>query len=149
VEAVARLFNISRSADGFFMEKHPKLDPVATMTDGIFLAGCCQGPKDIPDTVAQALAAAAEALAMISRGKVEVEAATAIINERLCTGCQLCKSVCPYSAISFDEEKKVCRVNEALCKGCGACVGGCPGDAISLSHYTNEQILAQMEGALT
>jgi heterodisulfide reductase subunit A len=86
---------------------------------------------------------------MISRGKVEIEAATAIINERLCTGCQLCKAVCPYSAISFDEEKGVCRVNDALCKGCGACVGGCPGDAIGLSHYTNEQILAQMEGALT
>ncbi len=149
VEAIARLFNISRSADGFFLEKHPKLDPVATMTDGIFVAGCCQGPKDIPDTVAQASAAAAEALAMISRGKVEIEAATAAINERLCTGCQLCKVVCPYSAISFDEEKRVCRVNDALCKGCGACVGGCPSDAINLSHYTNEQILAQMEGALT
>jgi len=148
-EAVARLFNISRSADGFFLEKHPKLDPVATMTDGIFVAGCCQGPKDIPDTVAQALAAAAEALAMISRGKVEIEAATAIVNERICSGCQLCKAVCPYSAISFDEKKKVCQVNEALCKGCGACVGGCPSDAIMLSHYNDEQLLAQMEGALT
>jgi len=147
-EAVARLFNISRSADGFFLEKHPKLDPVATMTDGIFVAGCCQGPKDVPDTVAQALAAAAEVLAMISRGKVEVEAATAVVDERICSGCQICKLVCPYSAISFDEEKKVCRVNEALCKGCGACVGGCPSDAISLSHFTNEQIVAQMEGML-
>jgi heterodisulfide reductase subunit A len=148
VEAVARLFNISRSADGFFLEKHPKLEPVSTMTDGIFLAGCCQGPKDIPDTVAQASAAAAEALSMISRGKVEIEAATAVINERICSGCQICKLVCPYNAIDFDEEKKVCRVNEALCKGCGACVGGCPSHAVSLNHYTNEQILAQMEGAL-
>jgi heterodisulfide reductase subunit A len=149
VEEVARLFNISRSADGFFLEKHPKLDPVATMTDGIFIAGCCQGPKDIPDTVAQASAAAAEALAMISRGTVEIEAVTSVVNERLCTGCQLCLRVCPYSAISFDEKKGVCRVNDALCKGCGACAGGCPSDAISLSHYTNEQLLAQMEGALT
>ena len=147
-EKTARLFNISRSADGFFLEKHPKLDPVATMTDGIFIAGCCQGPKDIPDTVAQASAAAAEALAMISKGKVEIEAATAIIDESICTGCQVCKLVCPYSAIDFDEEKKVCRVNEALCKGCGACVGGCPSDAINLKHYTNEQIVAQMEGML-
>jgi len=147
-EAIARLFNISRSADGFFLEKHPKLEPVSTMTDGIFLAGCCQGPKDIPDTVAQASAAAAEALAMISRGKVEIEAATAVINERICSGCQACMLVCPYSAISFNEEKGVCQVNEALCKGCGACVGGCPSHAISLNHYTNEQILAQMEGAL-
>ncbi len=148
VEAVARLFNISRSVDGFFLEKHPKLDPVATMTDGIFVTGCCQGPKDIPDTVAQTSAAAAEVLAMISKGKVEIEAATAIIDERICSGCQACKLVCPYSAISFDEEKEVCRVNEVLCKGCGACVGGCPSDAISLSHFTNEQIVAQMEGML-
>ncbi len=148
VEAVARLFNISRSADGFFLERHPKLDPVATMTDGIFVAGCCQGPKDIPDTVAQTSAAAAEVLAIISKGKVGIEAATAVVNERICSGCQVCKLVCPYSAISFDEEKVVCRVNEALCKGCGACVSGCPSDAISLNHFTNEQIVAQMEGML-
>ncbi len=147
-EAVARLFSISRSADGFFLEKHPKLDPVATMTDGVFVTGCCQGPKDIPDTVAQASAAAAEVMAMIDRGKVEIEAATAVIDERICTGCQVCKLVCPYNAISFEEEKEVCQVNEALCKGCGACVGGCPSDAISLKHYTNEQIVAEMEGAL-
>jgi len=148
VEAVARLFNISRSADGFFLEKHPKLEPVSTMTDGIFLAGCCQGPKDIPDTVAQASAAAAEALAMISRGRVEIEAATAVIDERICSGCQACLEVCPYSAISFDEEKKVCRVNQALCKACGACTAACFSDAISLQHFTNEQIVAEMEGAL-
>jgi heterodisulfide reductase subunit A len=148
VEAVARLFNISRSADGFFLEKHPKLEPVSTMTDGIFLAGCCQGPKDIPDTVAQASAAAAEALAMISRGRVEIEAATAVIDERICSGCQACLEVCPYSAIDFDEEKKVCRVNQALCKACGACTTACFSDAISLEHYTNEQIVAEMEGAL-
>ncbi|MEE8598755.1 MAG: CoB--CoM heterodisulfide reductase iron-sulfur subunit A family protein [Dehalococcoidales bacterium] len=145
---VARLFNISRSADGFFLEKHPKLEPVSTMSDGIFVAGCCQGPKDIPDTVAQASAAAAEVLAMIGKGKVEIEAATAVVDERICSGCQLCLLVCPYSAISFDEKKEVCRVNEALCKGCGACVGACPSDAISLNHFTNEQILAQMEGIL-
>jgi len=147
-EAVARLFNISRSADGFFLEKHPKLDPVATTTDGVFVAGCAQSPKDIPDTVAQASAAAAEVLAMISQGKVEIEAATAVIDERICSGCQACKLVCPYNAISFDEREEVCRVNEALCKGCGSCVGGCPSDAISLNHFTNEQILAEMEGML-
>ena len=147
-DAVARLFNISRSADGFFLEKHPKLDPVATMTDGIFVVGCCQGPKDIPDTVAQASAAAAEVLAMISRGKVEIEAATAVIDERICSGCRTCELVCPFSAISFDDKKNICRVNEALCKGCGSCVAACPSDAISLDHFTNEQIVAQMEGML-
>ncbi len=147
-DAVARLFNINRSADGFFMEKHPKLAPVSTTTDGLFVTGCCQGPKDIPDTVAQAAAAAAEALAMISKGTVEVEAATAVVDERICSGCQICQLICPYNAISFDEEKKVCQVNEALCKGCGACVSGCFSDAISLKHFNNEQILAQMEGML-
>ena len=146
--AVARLFNISRSEDGFFLEKHPKLDPVATTTDGVFIAGCAQGPKDIPDTVAQASAAAAEVLALIARGSIEIEASTACVISHLCNGCQVCKLVCPYSAISFDEQKEVCLVNEALCKGCGACVGGCPSDAISLNHFTNEQIVAQMEGML-
>ena len=147
-EAVSRLLNISRSTDGFFLEKHPKIDPVATMTDGIFVVGCCQGPKDIPDTVAQAGAAAAEVLAMISRGRIEIEAAVAVVDERICTGCQVCKLVCPYSAVSFNEEKKVCWINESLCKGCGLCVAACPSDTVSLSHFTNEQIVAQMEGML-
>jgi heterodisulfide reductase subunit A len=147
-EAVARLFNISQSADGFFLEKHPKLDPVATTTDGVFVVGCCQGPKDIPDTVTQASAAAARVLAMIGKGRVEIEAATVVIDEGICSGCQICKFVCPYSAISFEEEEQVCRVNEALCKGCGVCVGGCLSDAISLNHFTNQQIVAEMEGAL-
>jgi heterodisulfide reductase subunit A len=148
VEAVARLFNISRSADGFFLERHPKLDPIATMTDGIFVAGCCQGPKDIPDTVAQASAAAARALAMISKGKVEIEAATAEINEELCSGCRICNTLCPFSAITFDEDKKVSRINEALCKGCGICVAACPSGAITGKHFTIDQIVAEIEGVL-
>ena len=93
-------------------------------------------------------AAAAEVLALINRGTVEIEATTAIVDERLCSGCQNCVTLCPFSAVSFDEEKEVCRVNEALCKGCGACVAGCPSDAMNLKGYTNEQIVAQMEGAL-
>jgi heterodisulfide reductase subunit A len=145
---VARLFNISRSADGFFLEKHPKLDPVATMNDGIFVAGCCQGPKDIPHAVAQASAAAAEALAMISRGKVEIEAATAVVNEELCSGCRICNALCPYNAIDFDEEKKVSRINEAVCKGCGVCVAACPSSAITGKHFTTKQIVAEIEGVL-
>jgi len=149
MEAITRLFNISRSADGFLLEKHPKLDPIATTTDGVLIAGCCQGPKDIPDTVAQASAAAARVLAMISKGEVEIEAAVATIDEKLCSGCKICSLICPYSATSFDEEKKVCRVNEALCKGCGACVSGCMSHAIDLRHFTNEQILAQIDGVLT
>jgi heterodisulfide reductase subunit A len=147
-EAVARLFNISRSADGFYLERHPKLDPVATMTDGIFVAGCCQGPKDIPDTVAQASAAAARALATISRGTIEIEAATSEVNEELCSGCKICSDLCPFGAISFDEEKKVSRINDVLCKGCGICVAACPSGAITGKHFTTDQIIAEIEGIL-
>jgi heterodisulfide reductase subunit A len=145
---VARLFSLSLSADGFFLERHPKLDPVATMTDGIFVVGCCQGPKDIPDTVAQASAAAARTLAMISKGKVEIEAAIAVVDEELCSGCRICERLCTFNAISFDEDKKICRVNEALCKGCGVCAAACPSAAITSKHFTAEQIMAEIEGVL-
>ena len=147
-DKVARLFSLSRSPDGFFLERHPKLDPVATMTDGTFVVGCCQGPKDIPDTVAQASAAAARALAMISAGTIEIEAAIAAIDEQLCSGCLICNLLCPYKAISFDKEKKVSQVNEALCKGCGVCVAACPTGAITDKHFTTEQIMAEIEGVL-
>jgi heterodisulfide reductase subunit A len=144
----AKLFSISRSRDGFFLEKHPKLDPVATTTDGVFVAGCSQGPKDIPDTVAQASAAAARVMAMISKGKVEIEAATAVIEEELCSGCQTCISLCPYTSISFDKEKKVSVINEAMCKGCGTCAAACPSGAITSRHFTSKQIMAQLEGVM-
>ena len=130
------------------MEKHPKLDPVATMTDGIYVVGCCQSPKDIPQSVSQASAAAARVLAAISKGKVQIEAIASHINEDLCSGCQVCVGLCPYSAISLDEEKGVSRVNEALCKGCGVCVAACPSGAITGRHFTNEQIMAEIEGIL-
>jgi heterodisulfide reductase subunit A len=145
---VAQLLGISQGADGFFIERHPKLDPVATMTDGIFIAGCCQGCKDIPDTVAQASAAATRVLALISKGKVEMEAATAVIDEEKCSGCRICNLLCPYSAISFIEEDKVSRINEALCKGCGTCVAACPSAAITHKHFTTEEIMAELEGVL-
>jgi len=147
-ESVARLFSLSRSADGFFLEKHPKLDPVATMSDGIFVVGCCQSPKDIPQTVVQASAAAARALAMISAGSIEIEAATAVVDEELCSGCKTCSDLCPFHAISFDEEKQVSRINETLCKGCGVCVAACPSGAITGRHFTSEEIMAEIEGAL-
>jgi len=148
MEAVGRLFGVSRSADGFFLERHPKMDPVATMSDGIFVVGCCQGPKDIPDTIAQASAAAARVLAMISKGQVEVEATTAVIDEERCAGCRTCEGLCPFRAISFDKEKSVSRVNEALCKGCGVCVAACPSGAITGKHFTTEQVMAEIAGIL-
>ena len=145
---VARLFSISCRADGFFLERHPKLDPVATMTDGIYVVGCCQAPKDIPDTVSQASAAAARILALITRGIVELEAGTAIIDEALCSGCRACNSLCPYTAITFNEEKKVSTINEALCKGCGVCVAACPSGVITGRHFTTEQLMAELGGVL-
>jgi heterodisulfide reductase subunit A len=148
VAEVARKFSISRSKDGFFLEKHPKLDPIATTTEGVFIAGCCQGPKDIPDTVAQASAAAGRVLSMISKGTVDIEAATSVIEEGICSGCKTCIGLCSYNAISFDENKKVSVINEALCKGCGTCAAACPSGAINSRHFTKEQIMAQIEGAL-
>jgi heterodisulfide reductase subunit A len=145
---VAHLLGISQGADGFFIERHPKLDPVATMTDGIFIAGCCQGAKDIPDTVAQASAAATRVLALITKGKVAMEATTAVIDEDKCSGCRVCNLLCPYSAIDFIEDKKVSRINEALCKGCGTCVAACPSAAITHNHFTTEEIMAELEGVL-
>ena len=147
-KAVARTFNISAGADGFFIEKHPKLDPVATMTDGVLVAGCCQGPRDIPDTVAQASAAAARVLSLISKGKVQIEPTTSVIEEEACSGCRVCNMLCPYTAITFDNEKKVSVINDAVCKGCGACAAACPSGAITHKHFTEEQIMAEIEGIL-
>jgi len=148
-ERVAQIFGISQSADRFFMEAHPKLRPVSTHVDGIFLAGCCQGPKDIPDTVAQASAAAAEVISMASKGEIEVEPTTAWIDPELCAGCKLCIEICSYSAIDFLDTKGISMVNEALCKGCGACTAICPSKAARQNHFTQNQVLAEMEGLLT
>jgi heterodisulfide reductase subunit A len=148
-EKVRRLFSISRSPDGFFLEKHPKLDPTATATDGIYIAGCCQGPKDIPDSVAQASSAAARILANIAKGEVEMEPIQAFIDPELCAGCRLCNNLCPYGAISFIEEDNVSRVNEALCKGCGTCVAACPSSAATAKHFSDKQIIAEIEGILS
>ena len=148
-EKVAQVLGISQGADRFFMEAHPKLRPVATNVDGIFLAGCCQGPKDIPDTVAQASAAAAEAISLSTQGEIEVEPTTATINPDLCAGCKLCIEICPYSAIDFLDARGISVVNEALCKGCGACAAICPSKAASQNHFTQDQVLSEVEGLVT
>ena len=147
-DAIARLFSLSRGADGFFIEKHPKLDPMATMSDGILIAGTCQGPKDIPDTVAQGAGAAARALSILTKGEVEIEAIAAVIDKDLCGGCRICNGLCPYSAIEFDEKEKVSKVIEEICKGCGTCVAGCPAGAIKAGHFTDEQMLAEIDGLM-
>jgi heterodisulfide reductase subunit A2 len=145
----ARRFGISVGADGFFIERHPKLGPVSTTTDGIFIAGTCQGPKDIPDTVAQGGAAAAQAMSLMIRGEVEMDAAYAVIDETRCSGCKMCNDLCSYSAISFLEEEKISNINAALCKACGTCVAGCPSGAIRALHFADEQIYAEIEGILS
>ncbi|MFA5785965.1 MAG: CoB--CoM heterodisulfide reductase iron-sulfur subunit A family protein [Actinomycetota bacterium] len=147
-EEVRRLFNISCGGEGWFTERHPKLAPVSTFTDGVFLAGACQGPKDIPDSVAQAGAAAAEVLSLIDRGGVELEPNSAYIDEESCSGCRTCMALCPFSAISFVADKGVASVNEALCKGCGTCVAACPSAAAQQHLFTDEQVFAEIQGVL-
>jgi heterodisulfide reductase subunit A len=141
-------FGISCSMAGWFTERHPKLDPVATMTDGIFIAGTCQGPKDIPDTVSQGAAAAARVQGMITTGVVEIEPVVATIDEEKCSGCRICNTLCPFNAIEYLADKEVSYINTALCKGCGTCVAACPAEAITGAHYNNEQIFAEVEGLL-
>ncbi len=147
-EHVRRLLNISCSSEGFFTERHSKLAPVSTFTDGVFLAGACQGPKDIPDTVAQAGAAAAEALVMIDRGSMELEPSTAFVDAAKCSGCRVCVGLCPFGALSFDPEGGVAVANEVLCKGCGVCVAACPSGAMQQHLFTDEQVLAELEGVI-
>lgn len=143
---VARLVNISQDKDGWFIESHPKLEPVATTTDGVFIAGTCVAPKDIPDTVAQARATAARILAKVSKGKIEVDAVYSEVNEELCSGCRLCNKLCPFSAIEYNEEEKHSHIISALCKACGVCVAACPSSAIKGRHFTDSQVLAQIDG---
>lgn len=149
VKNVVRAIGVSLCGNQFFIEKHPKLDPVATTTGGVYIVGSCQGPKDIPDSVAQAKAAAARILATIEGRTVPVEVTTASINEKLCCGCQTCINVCPYTAISFNLEKRVSEINEVLCKGCGTCASACPAGAIKSKHFTDIQITAEIEGIMS
>lgn len=145
---VRRLFNMSCGTEGFFLERHPKLAPVNTFTDGIFIAGACQGPRDIPDTVAQAGAAAAEALVLIDKGFVEQEPNTAFVLDQECSGCKSCIPLCPYTAIGFDDGRKKAVINEALCKGCGTCVASCPSGSIVQNLFEDEEIFSEIQGIL-
>jgi heterodisulfide reductase subunit A len=141
----ARVFGINQGGDGFFLEEHPKLGPMSTATDGIFLAGACQGPKDIPDAVSHAAGAAAQALSLATAGRVEISPTISWIDPDVCAGCQTCIGLCAYSAIEFDERRQVSVVNEALCKGCGSCAGFCPSGAARVKHFTARQVFAEIE----
>jgi len=140
---------LQKSAEGFYLEAHPKLKPVDAATQGIFFAGCAEGPKDIKDSVTQASAAAARANRLMRSGEVQVEAITSMVEPDLCTSCGICARVCPYHAIYVDTKKKTpAVVVEAACAGCGTCSAECPFGAITMKHYTDEQIMVQIESIL-
>ena len=145
---VGKLFGISCSTDGWFTEKHPKLDPVATMTEGIYIAGCAQGPKDIPASVAQGAAASARVLDKILQKEVALEPIKASVTREACSGCRICNGMCPFNAITFIEDDMVSDINPALCQGCGTCVAACPAGAIHGTGFSDEQIIAQIDGLL-
>jgi len=145
---VAHAVGVSKCGNDFYIEKHPKLDPVATTTEGIYIAGACAAPKDVPDTVAQARAAAARILGRIAKGRIEIQGVFAEVDEQACSGCRMCNELCPYSAIDFCPETRCSRIIPAACKACGACVAACPSGAITGRHFTTGQILAQLEGVL-
>lgn len=147
------VLHVPRSGDGFFLETHPKLRPFDTPIAGIFLAGACQGPKDIPDTVAQASGAAMKAANLLAKGEIEIEPLMGVVDTDLCSGCVICKAICPFEAIQMKtekvngEEKTHAEILEAVCQGCGACSTACPTKAIKMKHYTDKQVEAQVEAA--
>jgi heterodisulfide reductase subunit A len=153
-EKIGKLFHVLRSADGFLLEAHPKLRPLECSTPGIFLAGTCQSPKDIPDTVSQASGAAAKVVNLLSSGEIELEPLKAIVDEDLCGGCRICEPLCPFLAIETKSKRKkgaeglTAKVVEAMCQGCGLCGAGCPTGAIRIQQYSDNQVLAQVDAAL-
>ena len=150
VEEVAQLFHVTRSEDGFFLEAHPKLRPVETAMEGIFLAGTCQAPRDIPDTVAQASGAACQVVALLNQGKVQIEPMTAEVLPMRCVACGQCVEVCRAGAVELVEVRgrRQAQINPALCKGCGLCVAACRGGAITLHGFTDQQLLGQLAALL-
>jgi heterodisulfide reductase subunit A len=147
-DELTRILHISQSGDGFYLEAHPKLRPMDTFTDGIFIAGCCQGPKDIQDSVAQASGAAARAANILSKKELEAEPLISVVDEDLCSGCGTCISVCSFNAIELVKEedgKSHAKVIEGLCKGCGSCVGACPSGAMQQHGFKDKQILPMVE----
>jgi len=148
-KTLSSILNVNLGDDGFFAEIHNKLSPVNTNIEGILIAGCCQGPKDIQSTIAQAEAASGKILSTLVPGrKLDIEVIVAEVDENACSGCKICIGLCPYKAINFDINKKVAMINEVLCKGCGTCVSACPSSAIKGRHFTREQIFAEIEEVL-
>ena len=156
---LATMLTTSMDNNDFFLEAHAKLRPVESPTAGIFLAGCCQGPKDIPETVAQSSGAAAKAICLLVKDKLKNDPCTAQPDENACNGCGQCANVCPYGAISYVDKdfrgpnrttitRHVSQVNSAMCHGCGACTVACPSGAMDLKGFSNKQILAEVDSVL-
>jgi len=143
---LARMLKIPLSPDGFLMEAHLKLRPVDTQMDGIFLAGVSSGPKDVPESIISAKAAAARAAILMANKKLKTEALTSVVDEEQCIGCGLCEEICSYSAHYLENSKS--KTIEALCRGCGACAAECPRRAITMRHYTDQQVLSQVKAAI-
>jgi heterodisulfide reductase subunit A len=144
-----KALRVTGDKNGFFLEAHPKLGPLDTFSDGLFIAGCCQGPKDLPDSVSQAHGAAARATVYFHQDRVVKEPVVAHIDTEVCSGCGLCESICSFDALHLDERRKRMTVQEAICKGCGACAATCPSGAISLKHFRPLQVLSWVEGFLS
>jgi heterodisulfide reductase subunit A len=149
MKTIQEMLALQTTSDGFYLEAHPKLQPVDSATRGIFFAGCAEGPKDIKDSVTQASAATARAMRLMNPGSLTVEAITAAVDPELCNSCGLCAKVCPYNAISVDTRAKTAAVvTEAACSGCGTCAAECPTMAIMMNHFTDAQIEAQIDAVL-
>lgn len=146
-DQIASTFGLGRTPDGWFAEAHPKLRPVETATAGVFLAGCAQGPRDVPDSVAHAGAAASEVVRIFNQGEVTISPTIAEVMQEKCVGCGECILSCPYTAIWLNTDAKA-EVNPALCQGCGTCAAACPSGAITALHFTDEEIVAQIDGLL-
>ena len=143
------ILNLQKTSDDFYLEAHPKLLPVDAATKGIFFAGCAEAPKDVKDSVTQASAAAARALGLMAQGKVKIEAITSLIDPDLCKFCEVCSKACPYGAITVDRKSKTAAsVAEAACAGCGTCGAECSSGAIEMKHYTDEQLISQVDAML-
>ena len=145
---IANLFKVPVNKDGFFVEAHVKLRPIDFSTDGVFLCGLAHSPKAMDESIAQGLGAAARAVTLLSQKEMFGNAIVAFINPESCVGCQGCLKVCPYEAIRFLEDKKICEINEVICKGCGACAATCPSASAQLKRFTSRQIYVQIEKAM-
>ena len=155
VKKIATMLTASIDTNNFLTEAHPKLRPVESPTAGVFLSGVCQGPKDIPETVSQAGAAAVKVVGLLAKNKLVTNPCTAFPDELMCNGCSSCEKVCPYGAIDYVEKevndhgkkeiRRLARVNSALCQGCGACTVVCPSGAMDLKGFSNRQIMAEVD----